>query len=703
MSESRVETDPTILTQLTSAQRHILQLRKIQDATRQMALVSELNPLLETIVTLIDEFVDYGRVLLLVMDEEETGLKLGNMKDLPGEPEDRQRLERAFISTYEGENDPILGPWLADSPLLHDDARAFPESRISQFLKFLGFERFFSLPMTVREQLTGVILIELLPEQTLADDDRDLLQMLAESCAVLLYNTHLHTQTVAMLASNMHEMSILQQIDRELNENIALSRVFDMTLDWALRFTNANVASIALYDENSDTLRTMLNYGYTLNDQELDELRYRQHNSIMHRVARSGSIEVVPDVMMDKDFVPISKGIHSQMAVPVLREDRVVAVVMLESQKLNAFTDENVDFVQKLANRAAVAIDNARLYDETVREREKLSHILGNIGDVVLVISPENDILLISQSAISALRLPTDRRYDYQPFTEEVIRFGPLMEIFQRAIRQGEALDEELTLPNGRTYFTKVTPQQSAGWIIVMQDITPFKEMDRLKSELIATVSHDLKQPLGVMRGYLDLLQMKNRFDDSSANFINMIDRSINNMRQLIDDLLDLARIESGMDLEFEPVPLRAVLTDCIDNNLPNVNAKSMMIASELPDQLPIVMGERSRLHQIFSNLISNAIKYTPEGGEIRINAEHRGVVVRVAVEDTGMGISPEDQPYVFDRFYRVRREETENIDGTGLGLAIVKSLVEAHHGKIRLESRLGEGSTFFVTLPVAN
>jgi len=283
----------------------------------------------------------------------------------------------------------------------------------------------------------------------------------------------------------------------------------------------------------------------------------------------------------------------------------------------------------------------------------------------------------------------------------EVIAFSPLVDLYRRAATSAESGDEELLLPNEHTYYVRATPKDGIGWIIVMQDITLFKEMDQVKSELIATVSHDLKQPLGVMRGYLDLLQMKNTFDDPSQNFVRMIDNAINNMRQLIDDLLDLARIESGVDLDFEEISLAELINDCVDANRPGAIHKHQTLTLNMPDNLTTtIAGDRPRLSQVFNNLVGNAVKYTQESGEITVTVEPRDVTVRISVEDNGLGISPEDQPHIFDRFYRVRSPETDDIDGTGLGLAIVKSLIEAHRGKIRLESQLGKGSTFFVTLP---
>jgi signal transduction histidine kinase len=516
----------------------------------------------------------------------------------------------------------------------------------------------------------------------------------------MLQSVRLHTDTVQKLAEKMHEMSMLQQLDQELNETIDLPVVFTMMLDWALRFTNANLASIAMYDPDTDELVTAKNYGYAISDEAIEKRRSRNINSLSHRVARSAHTEVVPDVTQNANNSSVDEGVRSQMAIPVMREERVIAVILLESYKYNAFNNDHAIFVQQLANRAAVAVDNARLYDETVREREKLSYILSSVGDVVIVIGVDGEIMLISNSALSALQLQPDATYTGRLF-EISTGFEPLVELYNRVRKADEAADDELILPNGRTYYVRITPQEGIGWIVVMQDITLFKEMDRVKSELIATVSHDLKQPLGVMRGFLDLLQMQNQFNEKSMSFVNMIDNAISNMRQLIDDLLDLARIESGVDLTFEVLHSSSLLIDAVTGNRPAATNKSIALTSHLPEDLPKIIGDRPRLHQVFNNLIGNAIKYTPYGGEVNVEAENRGATLRVAVSDNGIGISPEDQPHVFDRFYRVRSQETESIDGTGLGLAIVKSLVEAHGGKIRLESQLGKGSTFYVTLPV--
>jgi signal transduction histidine kinase len=566
----------------------------------------------------------------------------------------------------------------------------------------LGGADIAALPLLYEGILRAVVFVSRFPPE--AGDQiaiLNLLQQLMATAQVPFRNVQLHGDTVAELAVKVQEQYILHQIDVELSDTIDLSHIFDMTLDWALRFTNAQAASLSLFDQETDSLHFMVEYGYEIDRERLDTLRQEYDGGITHRVARSGHVEIVPDVSMDKDFIRVHNNTQSQMSLPVMREDRVIAVMTLESKRLNGFTEHHQDFVEKLASRAAVAIDNARLYEESELERQKLSYILSSTADVVIVVAPDNRIMLINQAALASLSLYVQETYVGRS-TYEVFDNTPLVEIYQRAVALGENLIEEMVLPNEHTLHVKITPHEGIGWIIVMHDITPFKEMDQLKSELIATVSHDLKQPLSVMHGYTELLTMQQFPSTQTKHFIEMIQRAITNMRQLIDDLLDLAKIESGVKLNLEVVDVTGVLVECIEGIKPGAQDKNIHIALQLPASPTAVLADRRRLVQILNNLIGNAVKYTQPEGEVVVMAELRAATVRIAIQDNGMGISPEDQAHIFERFYRVRRPETDSIEGTGLGLAIVKSLVEAHNGQIGLKSHLGEGSTFHITLPAA-
>ncbi len=650
------------------------------------------------------EITGVERAALLTIDAEENSVRLASIYGLKA-PEDITQLRSDATSfSLQRADDPFIRAWehdaLAGVPVYIHSAGG---TVLAPLAAALQSDSFHTAPLRLGALQLGVLFADN-PEsgQPLNENQQTLLRAICPSAAITLRNALVHSSTVKELAARMYELNLLRQIDRELTDTIQLDHVFELTIDWALRFTKAHAASLALYDDTTDQLRFVAEIGYEMPPEQREVIRLNHGDGIAGRVARSGKAELVPDVSLDRDYALISSQIQAHLSVPVLREDRVIAVISVESRHLNGLTVEHQDFVEKLAMRAGVAIDNARLFSETLRQREKLSSILANIADVVIVVNTDDSVELINQSALAALRLPPGEVYRNQPFLT-IIDHLPLREAYLRAQGQNSMMVVELMLPNGRTYYANFAMHPQIGWIIFMHDITPLKETDQLKTELVSTVSHDLKQPLTVMNGYLEMLQMHQPLQPRAENYVRMIFRSIQNMRELIDDVLNLARIESGITLNLEPVRVSKVIADCLENTRQITADKAMLIYNEVTPNVPPVLGDPRGISQIFGNLISNAIKYTPPEGSIRLWAEQRGDSLLVAIEDTGLGISPEDQARIFDRFYRVRRAETDSIEGTGLGLAIVKRLVEAHNGQIGLESRLGEGTTFFVTLPLAS
>jgi signal transduction histidine kinase len=677
--------------------RQVQSLEAAYALTLRLGAQLDLNTLASDLTVSLTELAAADRALLLVLDEEERLLKFVGASSVEDVSRFRNRLAIALTDVSQ---EPSLSAWLSDQPVLLQADR-LPAHSVLRGLADVLAAPCFSLPLCVGGTLCGVALIyNTSSDKPLATHYLDLLPAIAPAAAIAVKNARQHSKTVNELAAKMHELHMLRRIDRELMDTMELEPVFSLTLDWALRFSNAHAASLALYDQETDSLYGFVDYGYELPTEQINLLRASFSNSIAQRVARSGRAEIIPDVSLDNNYVLISNGVKSHLSLPVMREDRVVAVISVESRRLNGFTDEHLDFIEKLASRAGVAIDNARLYTETDRERRKLSRILSNIADPVVVIGTDERIALVNQSTLVALNLPPDAAYVGQLFAD-VFAETELLPFFQRARLSAGGI-EEVHLPDERTFYVNLTLHEGIGWIMVMHDITPLKQTDQLKTELVQTVSHDLKQPLGIMNGYVELLLLQEKLDPTGENYARMILRSVNNMRQLIDDLLDLAKIESGVRLELYPTSIRGVINESVEAVDLAAETKETQIIVDMPAQIPPVAGDEIRLTQIFTNLIGNAIKYSPPKSMVRVSAEVSDSVVRIAVKDNGIGIAPEDQARIFDRFYRVRRVETKNIEGTGLGLAIVKKLVEAHGGQIGIQSQIGEGSTFFVSLPVS-
>lgn len=680
-----------------SVPSNILEL--IRQASLQLGTILSLSDLSSNLMRFLNDVMSADYIMLFVRDSDQINFTYQLSYPVHTSPHTESKLKRVFINSFNAEGDPIVGQWLQSNAMVINKDTV-DGSQAQGILDVIDADQLYSFPLVINQQLYGVLIVKLsVPESS--QSVLATMKYLSPHLASYFANAYTYELKVKELQEGMHEVKILSQIDEELNATIQLPRVFRMIMDWALRFTNAHAAALATYDEESDNLLVMEHYGYELDNPVLVQLTSDHRFGITYRVARSGLPEVVPDVSMDSDYRSIKHNTRSQMSVPIMREERVEAVVTLESKNLNGFTDEHLDFVVRLSQRAGVAVDNARLFAETEKERQKLARILSNIKDIVILVGYDNQILLINQSALAGLSLyGTAEEYINSRFNDVIIH-TELREFFASGISKEQDTMIEMQLPNDRHYHCQLSSLERIGWVLVMQDITHFKETDKLKSELLATASHDLKQPLSVMRGYIDLLDMTNTFDERSQRFLLSLNKAVASMQILIDELLDLARIESGIELQIEDIDLESLLRECLEGSMPKAEEKAMQVLTDIPEDFPIIKGDRLRLGQIFNNLIGNAIKYTPPEGSVRIYVERQKKVIRVSIQDTGLGISPEDKAQIFDRFYRVRRPETDSIEGTGLGLAIVKSLVEAHQGEITLVSQLNKGSTFHVTLPL--
>jgi signal transduction histidine kinase len=237
---------------------------------------------------------------------------------------------------------------------------------------------------------------------------------------------------------------------------------------------------------------------------------------------------------------------------------------------------------------------------------------------------------------------------------------------------------------------------------------------DLAKTEFVSQVSHELKNPMTSMRGYTDLLisGAVGEVTDDQKNFLNIVRSNVTRMDTIVGDLADVSRIESGhLKLLFATVQIHDLVDEVARIQRRDIDEKAQTLEVQIPDDLPAVWGDRNRLMQILVNLVSNAYKYTPEGGTITIVAEHipdqaseagSTDMVRIAVKDTGYGMKPEDQKKIFTKFFRVEEMKASSIPGTGLGLNITRNLVEMQGGQIWFESQYGKGTSFYFTIPVA-
>jgi signal transduction histidine kinase len=234
-----------------------------------------------------------------------------------------------------------------------------------------------------------------------------------------------------------------------------------------------------------------------------------------------------------------------------------------------------------------------------------------------------------------------------------------------------------------------------------MQDVSHFKELNQLKTDFVNSVSHDLRSPLSGILIATHLMPELGEVNKSQTELLTTIENRVNTMSHLIDDLLDVSKIEAGIDMELAPQILAPLVEQVVTSLIPQAQKKSINLNYHTPSESPMVEANVTRLQQVIHNLVANAIKYTPDEGVVTVQISPYQDEIRIQVIDTGLGIPAADQPHIFEKFYRVKGDHVASIKGTGLGLAIAKGIVEKHKGRIWLESVFGQGSTFTVALPL--
>jgi two-component system, OmpR family, phosphate regulon sensor histidine kinase PhoR len=335
---------------------------------------------------------------------------------------------------------------------------------------------------------------------------------------------------------------------------------------------------------------------------------------------------------------------------------------------------------------------------QRVDELQKFDTIVDNIEDGVVILDSKLNILLVNPAARRAFGLWQEDAITGKPITE-VLPHPDLKVLLDEGVNNPMP-HHEIAFDDGRVLSAQYTLIPKIGIAITMQEITYLKQIDRLKNEFVHTVSHDLRSPLTAILGYVDLLERVGPLNDQQREFIQRVQLSVQSITSLVNDLLELGRIEAGLDSQKEIVPLEGIIRYTLDTLGGQIADKHLNLHLDLPLDIPQMRGNPIRLRQMLDNLIGNAIKYTPESGEITVALELQGEQVILRISDTGPGIPPADQPHIFEKFYRASNVP-KGVGGSGLGLAIVKSIVDSHQGRIWVESLQGQGTTFTVVLPL--
>lgn len=355
-----------------------------------------------------------------------------------------------------------------------------------------------------------------------------------------------------------------------------------------------------------------------------------------------------------------------------------------------------------------------QIMDSTIEEVEykhlQLTSIVKSISHGILAIDIKGNILLINDIAKEMLKSDTEINLEGLNF-KNVVKDKSILEVFQKYVGSTQNEVIELNLKNNLVYRIKIDPvylQDSKhaiiGSIINIEDITEIVKLENMRRDFVANVSHELKTPLTSITGFVETLKINDDIDKDTRNhFLDIIEKESNRLKGLIEDILLLSSIENGQDLSYEEVRLFDVFKEVYEITEYIASSKNITVTYDFEDEDVHILGFRDNVKQIFLNLVDNGIKYTPENGRIEVRQcyDRKNQNIVIEFKDNGIGIPKESLSRIFERFYRVDKARSRDIGGTGLGLAITKHMVKSLGGNITVESILGIGSNFIVTIPM--
>lgn len=421
---------------------------------------------------------------------------------------------------------------------------------------------------------------------------------------------------------------------------------------------------------------------------------------VLSRV-RERSPWLVADVTKAEDFFPASLAgqIGALIALRLSHADKFYGAMWLAFRQPQVFDAGVVELLSGLAGQASLAVTNAGLLEATEGERQQLATILAAIPDGVLMTDAEGHVTFANAAARSMLGAAL-------PGAGELVGRSPhggLAEALAEAGPEGRTV--EFAAPSGMRLLATTRPvpgphSPSLGQVCLLQDVTRFRELEDLKTEFVNTVSHDLRRPLTLVDGHVNMLEMLGPLNPAQKEYVGRIRDGVRGMARLVGDLLDLGRIEKGIEAHAAAIDVRALLEALLEEYRPEAVSHNVRLELDIPESVPRLTADASLLERALGNLIDNAIRYNRAGGVVHLRVEAAQGQVAFAVEDSGAGIAAADMPRLFERFYQGTRPELDERRGWGLGLAIVRSVAEWHHGRAWAESQLGKGSVFRLSLP---
>ena len=505
-----------------------------------------------------------------------------------------------------------------------------------------------------------------------------------------------HRMAGALQQRNNQQTNLLS-VSEGVNHQLDLSSVIDNILRAALSQGVSSARVILLDDEvlNSAEQEGPRQFGAGKHAEKLAPL----DNSIIEK-PHGRDLLILPDFKAGKSL-PITRGMPypaALVSVPLRYQNKFLGVLWVAFQDIRSPDDKTKDYFKELGHRAGPAIVIANQYEATLVRQKHLESLFDHLPDAVILMNPQGEVLYLNQTAKTEMSGKLDE-----------IKRKLMTEIGVNGRGLGENPNqtsgvETINLSDGRVFVlnTRLVPIDGDGIsvAIILRDITEQEKLKSLKSELVTTVSHELRSPLTLILGYGKILRLTGNLNEQQDNYISKIIHSVEEMRALVGNLLDLSRLDGGEPLEIKQFTVDQLTAKVVESMDAQAKQRGIRVNVSQPDYPLTIEGDFLFLTQALKNLVENAIKFSKMGEMVALIVREQDSMVEFAVRDHGIGIAPLDQRQLFKKFNKIDAAPTQTESGSGLGLAIVKSVTERHGGQVRVESQLGKGSTFYLQVP---
>lgn len=611
-------------------------------------------------------------------------------------------------------------------PLLSPDVR-----QLHDWIWIPGAEHvrsFIMVPLVIQGKMAGVFMVDSAQVGYFGYEELQMAQALVSHIANAIENAWLYEEKERQLQL----ASILQRVGTLLTTDISLETLYQQLFDLLAEVIHYDSVSLQLLDPGQSSMTLVAERGF----RETEPVHEIAHELSMHLLARLPAYpfwQVIPDTRQDEHWLilPGSEQIRSWIGAALLVRGRLVGILNVDSHTENAYDQKMGETVAAFANQAAVAIERAQLYErlqaqtvslglqvtertaELQLEKDRTLAILESVGEGIIVTDTKARILYVNPAIEEQSGYQREELYQQNPrlFRSPLTPVATYEKMWQTILAGKRWTGELINKRKDGTFYdlaVTIAPVKSAdgeitSFVSVQSDISRFKELDRLKSKFVSNVSHELRTPLTNIKLYLTLLARGQ--PERRGHYLAVMEHEVARLVDLVQDLLDLSRLEA------EPLPggevmaaPSTVLQELMTSLRLKAEHKGISLVTAVPETLPQARISVNHLGQLLTNLLENALQYTPSGGVVQLEmgtaVSHNRPMVRLAINDNGPGISAEDLPYIFDRFYRGELAKNGDLPGSGLGLSICKEIVNRYNGEINVTSALGKGTSFTVYLP---